>query len=684
MVSSRKALVPLLLAVGIAVGVLGLLLPGSGPVAAQNGPTATRSFSDTSVAPGAEFTVTLTAENYGFSGRVTETLPAGFSYVDGSVSDAAIRATVNGQDVRFTLFEVGNVTFTYDVMASDTPGDDYHFSGVLRDSSRVDHVVGGDNTISVVAGDTGGPGPGNGGGTTPTPSDGPEATRSLSASQAEPGEHLTVTISATSYGFSGRVTETLPSGFAYVDGSVSDSAIRVAVNGQEVRFTLFEVGDVTFSYGVTASDTPGTYDFSGVLRDSQREDHDVIGDSTVVVLAPAGGPTAVRSLSSALVAPGGSVDVTITAENYGFSGRVTETLPSGFAYVDGSVSNASIRVLVSGQDVRFTLFEVGDPVTFTYTATVSSTEGDYTITGVLRDSQRNDYPMESTAIEVGTPPPPPSPSPSPEPSPEPDKTPRPTRTPTPTAIPQVPSTPVPIEKVDVTAVEGATTIQPDASAMVSSADGTATVMLPSTSRARTYQVMVSTDAGDCSGAPDTVQACVTVVSYNAEGDMESDVLLINRATIVIMLDADAVEELGGRAVVLQANAIGAVSVHQDGANNMWSSRRYAMALTDDGGVAVTVTGLRSLGSVALVVDDDLLMMASNQVAGITPTPVPPPPTAVPTATPEPTATATPTDDTPPVGDSTLPVGLLVVLTLTGALMVYTGSRVMRARRSAVR
>ena len=177
-----------------------------------------------------------------------------------------------------------------------------------------------------------------------------------------------------------------------------------------------------------------------------------------------------------------------------------------------------------------------------------------------------------------------------------------------------------------------------------------------------------------------------VKSFDAEGNMESDVLLINRATIVIRLDASAVEDLGGLPVVFQANALGAFAVYQDGANDAWSSRRFSMAITEDGGVAVTVTGLRSLGSVALSVDEEVLQTAMYQVAGITPTAVPAPtvaPTAAPTAVPTPEPTAVPAE-TAPVGDATAPVGLLIVLALTGALMVYTGSRVMRARRSAAR
>ena len=141
-----------------------------------------------------------------------------------------------------------------------------------------------------------------------------------------------------------------------------------------------------------------------------------------------------------------------------------------------------------------------------------------------------------------------------------------------------------------------------------------------------------------------------------------------------------VDDLGGLPVVFQANALGAFSVQQMSAGGTWSDRGFSMGLTDDGGVAVTVTGLRSLGSVALSVDEDILQTAMYQVAGITPTAVP---TPEPTATPEPEPTAVPVE-TAPVGDATAPIGLLIVLALTGALMVYTGSRVMRGRRSTAR
>ena len=69
----------LLVAVGVAFGVAGLLLPGS--LAAQQAASATRTLSATSVDPRGEVEVTIEADGYGDFGGVVETLPAGFSYV---------------------------------------------------------------------------------------------------------------------------------------------------------------------------------------------------------------------------------------------------------------------------------------------------------------------------------------------------------------------------------------------------------------------------------------------------------------------------------------------------------------------------------------------------------------------------------------------------------------------------
>ena len=325
-------------------------------------PSATRSFNPATVAPGGTVTVTIEAANYGQAGGVTETLPSGFSYVSSSLR--ASQVNESGQNVRFTLQD--DTSFTYTVTASSTPGP-YDFSGTLRDFELDDYTVGGDTRITVQAPST------------PTPS----ATRSFNPATVAPGGTVTVTIEAANYGQAGGVTETLPSGFSYVSSNLRAS--QVNESGQNVRFTLQD--DTSFTYTVTASSTPGPYDFSGTLRDFELDDYTVGGDTRITVQAPSTPtPSATRSFNPATVAPGGTVTVTIEAANYGQAGGVTETLPSGFSYVSSNLRASQVNE--SGQNVRFTL---QDDTSFTYTVTASSTPGPYDFSGTLRDFELDDY-----------------------------------------------------------------------------------------------------------------------------------------------------------------------------------------------------------------------------------------------------------------------------------------------------
>ena len=114
--------------------------------------SAARSFSPATVAPGGRVTVTITAANYGLAGGVTETLPAGFSYVSSTHASNQVIHPVEGnsQMVRFTL--QGETSLTYTVTASSVEGS-YTFSGTLRGSDRNDHTVGGASMVTVSSGD---------------------------------------------------------------------------------------------------------------------------------------------------------------------------------------------------------------------------------------------------------------------------------------------------------------------------------------------------------------------------------------------------------------------------------------------------------------------------------------------------------------------------------------------------
>lgn len=273
----------------------------------------------------------------------------------------------------------------------------------------------------------------------------------------------------------------------------------------------------------------------------------------------------------------------------------------------------------------------------------------------------------------------------------PTRTPRPTRTPAPTNTPDPNATPVPTpkasatpvhtEKVAVTAVEGATTVQPDMATELMA--GNVTVKLPALSRARTYQAMLS-ESDECGSM---AVACASISIYNAEGEMESDVRLISSAEIEIMLDAAAVDALGGdlngAAVAIQADALGGIMLQlMDDDSGEWNSIPSSFMVNSDG--SATVSGMtRRFSHIALMVYDDVVEQARMQVSMAlgTPTATPVPPTstpAPPTATPVP-PTPTPMPTPPPTGDSSVPFLMLLAMAVFASMAALVGTKVIMAR-----
>ena len=93
-----------------------------------------------------------------------------------------------------------------------------------------------------------------------------------------------------------------------------------------------------------------------------------LGLSVALALAPPT-PSVTRAFSSPTapdarmaVAPGdgGDGDDRVR-QRTGGPARITETLPAGFTYVSSSVDDDKVRV--TGQEVRFSLFEVTSPFT---------------------------------------------------------------------------------------------------------------------------------------------------------------------------------------------------------------------------------------------------------------------------------------------------------------------------------
>ena len=92
---------------------------------------------------------------------------------------------------------------------------------------------------------------------------------------------IEVTVTAGGYGEFAQVVETLPDGFTFVESN-HDAVVDV---GQVITFTL--LGDDSVTYTVTASETDGDYEFTGILKDDDRQEFAIGGASIVTVLSPA-------------------------------------------------------------------------------------------------------------------------------------------------------------------------------------------------------------------------------------------------------------------------------------------------------------------------------------------------------------------------------------------------------------
>jgi hypothetical protein len=108
----------------------------------------------------------------------------------------------------------------------------------------------------------------------------PVADRSFSASPVPAGTgELVVTITARGYGRFGQVVETLPPDFIYKSSGLPG----VETDGQRVVLTFLEGDSVT--YMIAAPAGPVVRAFSGVIKDEDKTERQVGGQTQITVLA---------------------------------------------------------------------------------------------------------------------------------------------------------------------------------------------------------------------------------------------------------------------------------------------------------------------------------------------------------------------------------------------------------------
>ncbi|MCW3133266.1 MAG: hypothetical protein N2V78_02925 [Methanophagales archaeon] len=320
--------------------------------------SATRTLPAEPVSAGEFFTVSIETSGYGMCAQVIETLPEGFAYMTSTLHPDSVE--VVGNTVKFYL--LGETSFNYTVVASHTEGT-YNFSGLIKGGDLNESEVRGDKRIAVEAATA-------------------IATRTLPAEPLSAGANFTIEIEASGYGVFGQVVETLPAGFSYVTSSLDPGSVTVDEETNTIKFTLF--GETSFNYTVTASNTGGTYYFSGILKDEGLKEYEVGGEEEVVIELP----TATRTLPAKPVLGGTNFTVGIEASGYGLSGQIVETLPAGFCYMSSTLDPKFVEIDALNNTVRFTLF---GEATFNYTVMASATEGTYTFSGILIDISDKDY-----------------------------------------------------------------------------------------------------------------------------------------------------------------------------------------------------------------------------------------------------------------------------------------------------
>ncbi|MDE2988934.1 MAG: hypothetical protein OXT70_12905 [Chloroflexota bacterium] len=101
----------------------------------------------------------------------------------------------------------------------------------------------------------------------------------------------------------------------------------------------------------------------------------------------AGGHSAMRSIGTALVAPGAEVRVTVTLHDFKPFARVSETLPEGWEYTGSSLPRAAVSM--QDRTVRFLLLEVLlHEGAFVYSIRAPEAAGTYALSGIIEDSDR--------------------------------------------------------------------------------------------------------------------------------------------------------------------------------------------------------------------------------------------------------------------------------------------------------
>lgn len=327
---------------------------------------------------------------------ITDELPAGLTYVDGSAVPAP--TTVAGGKITWEIGELatGEHTFTYSATVDETA------SGTLTnlacvDTDEIDAALCDQTTVEV----------------TPPALDidkvnnaeGPVARGSM--------VEYTLTVTVTNGPIAPlEVSDTLPDGLTYVVGS-ADPMEGFSADGQELTWTLpsRDSGTYEFSYmALVDSDAEiGTQlvNTGCVSSPDDAEDGLICDDSEIEVIPSEITFVKSSSFDGESVLRGTTIDysLTVTVTNGPVhNALITDVLPDGLTYVDGSGDPAD-GLAASGQELTWTIAELANGThEFTYQATVDAdAEGELANLACIDVDETDAELCDQTTVEVRIP-----------------------------------------------------------------------------------------------------------------------------------------------------------------------------------------------------------------------------------------------------------------------------------------
>jgi fimbrial isopeptide formation D2 family protein len=328
---------------------------------------------------------------------VTDTLPGGLTYVVDS-ADPSAGFSISGQELTWDAgnLAIGSYTFEYDATV------DNDASGTLTnlaciDADELDAELCDDSSVEVT----------------------PPSMTIVKVNSAEAPVargsivSYTLTVSVSDGPISNvEVNDTLPAGLTYVVGS-ADPATGFSVAGQELTWTIdsLDSGMHEFTYDALVDDDAAIgvalVNTGCVTSDDDAEDGLICDDSEIEVMPSTVDFDKTSSHEGEFVLRGETIDYTLTVtvtDGPIHNAVVTDSLPDGLTYVDGSADPAT-GFDADGQDLTWTLGTLDSGTyEFTYSATVDSdATGELPNLACVDADETDSLICDQTTVEVRVP-----------------------------------------------------------------------------------------------------------------------------------------------------------------------------------------------------------------------------------------------------------------------------------------